>query len=505
VPDDLDTDDLRHRIWRQTLPPLVVDAEERRMEGARLVVLTVEPGFDLVRVKGKLRERIGPDCEPMTPQREATIRDDRRNYDWSAEQSELRAQHASATGIEEARSRLREAGDAQSLRRAALTQEDLLRECGVLDDGGYLTRGGTLLFCESAPAAEPSLQYLRKKTPAGPLSRPPQTHGPPLIVALGNVLRDVDAINETRPVTLPSGVQQQLETVPGAAIREALVNAVAHRDYRQPDPVVVEHSPSRLVVTSPGELVFGVTEDNILTHVSKPRNRGLAEALRVLRLAERAGTGVDVMVRTMIRAGHEPPVFQSRNGYVRVVLNGGAPVARVAALIAALSEELRDDTDATLLIHYLRSHATADAIRTAPLLQKTEEETEEALRRLSDDRFDLLEPVRAKRRYRRPEYRFRERVRAELGTLLPYHRNEQDEIDRRLLAHLREYDTVSNQTVQNLFQVGVQRASVILRSLADRDIIARTPDSPARGPSVRYERGPRFPPAPGRRRGGGGG
>jgi len=73
----------------------------------------------------------------------------------------------------------------------------------------------------------------------------------------------------------------------------ALVNAVAHRDYRHPEPVVVEHSPSRLVVTSPGDLVFGVTEDNLLTHVSKPRNRCLIEALRVLRLAERAGTGVD--------------------------------------------------------------------------------------------------------------------------------------------------------------------------------------------------------------------
>jgi ATP-dependent DNA helicase RecG len=119
-------------------------------------------------------------------------------------------------------------------------------------------------------------------------------------------------------------------------VREALVNAVAHRDYRLPSPVVVEHSPSQLVVVSPGELVFGVTEQNLLTHTSKPRNRALTEALRVLRLAERAGTGVDTMVRAMIRAGHAPPAFQSRDGYVRVVLTGGPPVTRVAALIASL-------------------------------------------------------------------------------------------------------------------------------------------------------------------------
>jgi ATP-dependent DNA helicase RecG len=52
---------------------------------------------------------------------------------------------------------------------------------------------------------------------------------------------------------------------------------------------------------------------------------------------------------------------------------------------------------------------------------------------------------------------------------------------------------VSNQTVQNLLLVGGQRASVILRSLAERGVIRRTADSPTRGPSVRYEAGPAFP------------
>lgn len=153
-----------------------------------------------------------------------------------------------------------------------------------------------------------------------------------------------------------------------------VVNAVAHRDYRLPEPVVIEHSPNQLVVTSPGELVFGVTEENLLTHTSKPRNRRLAEALRVLRLAEQAGTGVDVMVRSMVRAGHEPPVFTSRQGSVRVVLTGGAPVARVAALIGGLPGDVREDTDAALIIDYLRTHATARAADVASILQKTEEE-----------------------------------------------------------------------------------------------------------------------------------
>ncbi len=501
VPTDLDIDDLRHRIWQHTSPSLVVDIESRVAHGMRLLLITVETAFDLVRAGGKLRERMGTSCEPMAPGREAVIRDERRGYDWSAEPTHLRVDDVSPRAVEEARRGLTEAGDAQSRRRAELSVTDLLRECAVLDSSGHLTRGGALLFSSLHPfAADPTIQYLRRRTPAGPLTRPSSVHRTPLIVALADLLRDIDAINETTSVTLPTGVQQQLETIPGPAAREAVVNAIAHRDYRHREPVVVEHSPSRLVVTSPGELVFGVTEENLLTHVSKPRNRCLVEALRVLRLAERAGTGVDVMVRVMIRAGHPPPVFTSRSGSVRVVIDGGAPVTRLAVMIASLPVEVQDDTDAILLIHFLRSHATVDAVKIAPILQKSVEEASEALRRLSDDTYDLLEPVRATRRYRIPAYRFRERTRAELGTLLPYHRNDSDEIERRIVAHLREYGTISNQTVQNLFLVGVQRASTLLRSLAEKGVLQRTADSPTRGPTVRYEAGPAFPQRGSRRR-----
>ncbi|MBL7488215.1 putative DNA binding domain-containing protein [Frankia sp. AgB1.9] len=494
VPNELDIDHLRRRIWELSSPPLVVDLEDRTVDERRVLLLAVEPGFDLVRVGGKLRERIGTSCEPLTADREAAVREERRGYDWSVEQTQLTLGDVSARALEEARRLLVEAGDAQSRRRAELGNADLLRECGVLTSEGVLTRAGALLFCGSPGlAADPSLHYLRRRTPGGSLARPPSVHDTPLIVAIVDVLRSVDAINETTSVTLPTGVQQQLETIPELAVREAIVNAVAHRDYRHPEPIVIEHSPSRLVVTSPGDLVFGVTEENILTHVSKPRNRCLIDALRVLRLAERAGTGVDVMVRSMVRAGHTPPVFNSGGGSVRVVLDGGAPVARVSAMIASLPSEIQDDTDAILIIHHLRSHATIDATTIAPILQKSVEESAEALRRLSDDAYDLLEPARETRRFRLPTYRFRERIRVELGTVLPYHRNTADETERRIVAHLREYGTISNQTVQNLLLIGVQRASVILRSLAERGIIQRTENSPTRGPGVRYEPGPHFP------------
>ncbi len=100
------------------------------------------------------------------------------------------------------------------------------------------------------------------------------------------------------PVNLPDGQQIQIEDFPTLAAREALANAVIHRDYHLREPVNVIHSPDLLVVTSPGPLVSGVTPDNILTHPSKPRNPCLMTAARILGLAEEVGRGVDRMYRS---------------------------------------------------------------------------------------------------------------------------------------------------------------------------------------------------------------
>ena len=500
VPIDLRADDLRHRIYSATSPSLVADVDDLDHGGRRLLFVTALPGFDLHRVKGKLRERIDDHCEPMSPEREARILEERRSFDWSAQASDATADDIVSGAMAEARRLLETAGDESSVRRSRLTDGDLLRECGLLRPEGMLNRAGALLFCEPglAQPVAAGIQYLRKDAPGGRLSRPPLNTDTPVLPTLATVLAQIESVNETTPITLRSGVQQQVATVPSAAVREAIVNAVAHRDYRLPGVVTVEHSPQTLVVTSPGELVFGVTAANILTHVSKPRNQALATALATLRLAERAGTGADAMVRAMVRAGHGPPVFASGEERVRVVLSGGAPVARVASLIAELPDELRDDTDTALVVHHLRSHASVDPQALAPLIQKTPDEAARTLHRLTDERIALLEPVRSPRG-QGPRFRFRENVRAELGTLLPYHRNQRDAVERRVIAHVREYGTISNQTTRNLFQVETVRASQILRDLTDRGIIAKTADSPQRGPGVRYEAGARFPR--GRRRG----
>jgi ATP-dependent DNA helicase RecG len=77
--------------------------------------------------------------------------------------------------------------------------------------------------------------------------------------------------------------------------REALLNALVHRDWQSPDAIQVHHYPDRLEVSNPGSFPPGITPENILRHPPKRRNPRLAEALYRLGYVEREGSGVDKM------------------------------------------------------------------------------------------------------------------------------------------------------------------------------------------------------------------
>jgi len=94
-------------------------------------------------------------------------------------------------------------------------------------------------------------------------------------------------------------------------VREAVVNAFMHRDYRTQDvhPTRTRSEPATGDV--PGRIRDGVTVDNVLTVSSRCRNLSMAQAVRALGLAESAGVGVDRMYASMTAIGHQPPLFST--------------------------------------------------------------------------------------------------------------------------------------------------------------------------------------------------
>lgn len=211
--------------------------------------------------------------------------------------------------------------------------EVLLKQIGALATNGAATVSGMLLFGkdpqnflpqagltfvtfpgEDRHGGEGAIGYGRRVDVGGPLAR--------MIERTWQVVwESMDKKSEVR------GLQREQETeYPMIAVREALVNAVAHRDYRiMGRRIEVMMFKDRLEVTSPGGLPGYITLKNIVDeHFS--RNPRVVNGLLQWGYIEELGLGVDKMIETMVAAGHPAPDFRATPHSFSVILRKGHEV-----------------------------------------------------------------------------------------------------------------------------------------------------------------------------------
>ncbi len=113
-----------------------------------------------------------------------------------------------------------------------------------------------------------------------------------------------------------------ISTFNEGVVREAVLNAVSHRDYRQGGSIFVRQYPRRIEIFSPGGFPAGITPENILRQ-QNPRNRRIAEVLGKCGLVERAGQGFDLIFRECIQQSKLLPDFSHTDDYsVLLTLHG---------------------------------------------------------------------------------------------------------------------------------------------------------------------------------------
>lgn len=286
--------------------------------------------------------------------------------------------------------------------------------------------------------------------------------------------------------------------MPEKAIREALANSVAHRDWHLDDPVLVEFVGDTLVIQSPGGFVEGIDSARLLTTPPRTRNPHLADVLRRLRVAEREGIGVDRMYREMVRVGHRPPDITERPGpHVRCALVGGKPNTRMLRLVLEAEPPI-EDVDISLIVDALIRTPAVAADGLVEILQKPTEEAAAALGRAQSTTFrgaPLVVRTARTTRWRRPEYRLSDGVRAHFGRELPYFRNSREDVVPFVVDFVRRHGRIQNGDYVELFSVSQPYASNVLRELAAPETGAllapgRTPNL---GRDAHYVAGPGFP------------
>ena len=206
-------------------------------------------------------------------------------------------------------------------------QERLLQQIGALDSRGRPTVVGMLLFGRDPQSflTQSGLVFVRfaGTEPRGPEGLPGYGRREEIGGPLARVLERAWQViwEEMRVEAVVRGLQREERTeYPPFAVREALVNAVCHRDYRlRGRRIEVRMFDDRMEVNSPGGLPGYITLDNIVEeHFS--RNPRLVSGLFQWGYIEELGLGIDRMIEDMVQAGHPTPVFRATPYSFTVIL-----------------------------------------------------------------------------------------------------------------------------------------------------------------------------------------
>jgi len=134
---------------------------------------------------------------------------------------------------------------------------------------------------------------------------------------------------------------------PEEALREALLNALVHRDYSYSGSIIINVGPDRMEFISIGGLLPGLSTEDIKNGISQPRNRRLAELFHRLKLIEAYGTGIRRIYALYRDCPLHPQILVTPNTFKLVLPNRSeagsqqAPEVRPEAQLPALTAQMR--------------------------------------------------------------------------------------------------------------------------------------------------------------------
>lgn len=165
-------------------------------------------------------------------------------------------------------------------------------------------------------------------------------------------------------------------TVPAAAIREAVINAIVHADYAQTGaPIRVALFDNRLEIENPGLLPLGLTIEEIQRGISKLRNRVIGRAFQELGLVEQWGSGIQRMTLACEEQGLPAPKFEEIGTHFRVTLSterqhAPAKNSRDEMILALLAKDAETGVSTAQVAKALSISPRAARTRLASLVER---------------------------------------------------------------------------------------------------------------------------------------
>ncbi len=377
VPAEVDVNRLKIAVYDQTDPKIMPVFEEMRIhEGTgRLLLMQIHPGMPpYTDTSGRGAVRIGKDCLPLTGTLRRKIGVETGETDFSAETMSGKIENLlSPSAMERLRALAKNERAPDDLLR--LADREMLEALGLVKKKA-LTKGGLLLAGKDDILQNNIAAYvwtwLRMETDTRYSNRVDGRGAIP--VAL---VRLEELIDTENPITtLEHGLFHfEYRDYPKVALREALLNALCHADYRIGGPIMVKQYSDRIEISNNGGFIAGITPENILHHQPASRNPLLVEALGRLRLVNRSNLGVSRMYEALLIEGKEPPIIQEIGESVTVTFLRRNLSPSFRLFVAEESQAGRIlGVDRLLILQHLLKHVEMDTATAARVCQRPEDQ-----------------------------------------------------------------------------------------------------------------------------------
>jgi ATP-dependent DNA helicase RecG len=290
------------------------------------------------------------------------------------------------------------------------------------------------------------------------------------LIRVAEVIRErFDARNEEEEIAIGS-VSVGVPRYSPAGFREALHNALIHRDYTSLGAVHVQWSDGEIEISNPGGFPAEVRLENLLVTAPRPRNPVLANAFKRIGLVERTGRGIDTIFEGQLRYGRPAPDYaRSTSEAVHVVLRGGEANLALARLIAQRDTPgQRLGVEELLILNAVDSERRVTVGRVASIIQRAEPVAQSFVERLVEK--GLLE-----RRER--TYHFSAATYRALGTpeaLIRVRGIEPIQRESMILQYVASHGRITRAQAADLCQVGPREARAVLDKLVKRgDLVVK--------------------------------
>lgn len=460
VPPIVDSVLLQKSIYDRTEPHITASFEWVNVpEGhGRLLLMRIFPGMPpYTETDGSGTIRVGKDCRPLTGSLRKEILQQSGVSDFTSTLIDAPWRDLfSPVAMEKIRDIMKGENAPNALN--SKSDEDLLSSIGAIRDGKF-TIGGLLIVgkTEALEKYVPSngWDFRRMKSSTDYFTKDGGNNAIP--IALNEMERYMAVDNPT--ATIEYGfLHYEFSTYPKIALREALLNAFVHRDYRLSGTVMLKHYKDRLVLTNPGNFIGGVTADNILHHPPVARNPHLADLLDRLHLVNKSNLGVPRIYKSLLEEGKEPPQYREIGEFVELSLMASTIIPEFRNFIVSLNMRgLNLDVDHLIILNYLLRHREIDTFTAGQICQRNIDNIREVLSHMENSLRLIQSGGTVKRKY----YSLTREMYALLEKGIDYDRDkrlDKESIKIRILSILKERN-LNNHEIRQM--TGMSRYQVI--------------------------------------------